>query len=140
MARKPRFVLIEFLMEAVCVTALVAMLALIGVQSSSAVSSLSDRRSAQHLAEAKSALQQVAERQVLHFLDSSEFATSSDDLKLASSSDVAIELTVSGDGWSATASHDRLGDGYGCAVYFGTVPPSAGPVTPNVPGEVHCTE
>lgn len=140
MARKPRFVLIEFLMESVCVTALVAMLALICVQSSSAVSSLSDRRSAQHLAETKSALEQVTERQVLHFLDSSQFASSSDDLKLASSGDVEIELSVSGDGWSATAVHDRLGNDHGCAVYFGSVPPSAGPVTPNAPGEVYCTE
>ena len=140
MAPKERFVLVEFLMEAVCVTALLAMLALMGIQSSSAISALTERRSAQRVAELKQTLEQVAERQILHFLESSEFASSSDDLHLASSAGVAIKLSRSTEGWSAIAVHERLGDAQGCAIYFGDVAPPSGPVTPSAPGEVHCTE
>ena len=140
MARKERFAFIEFLMEAVCVTALLAMVALIAVQSTTAVSSLSDQRAARHLAAMKKDLERVAERQVMHFLDSSEFAANSEDLRFVSSEGVGIRLTTSAGGWSATAYHEQLGEQHGCAVFYGSVAPPSAPVTPGTPGEVSCTE
>ena len=107
MAGNSRFVLIELLMEAVCVTALLLMIALIGFQSSTAASALTADRADRHLTAMKSDLQRVAEQQVLHYLDASEFAHSSEDLRFVSSDGVAIELTGSEAGWSATARSAR---------------------------------
>ena len=140
MAGNSRFVLIELLMEAVCITALLLMIVLIGFQSSTAASALTADRAERHLAAMKSDLQRVAEQQVLHYLDASEFAHSPEDLRFVSSDGVAIELTGSDEGWTATASHDRLGAGHGCAIFYGAVPPPAAPVAAVGPGEVFCTE
>ena len=140
MAGKSRFVLIELLMEAVCVTQLLVMIALIAFQSSTAASVLSSERVERHLAAMKSDLKRVAEQQVLHYLDSSEFAHSSYDLSFVSSDGVAIEVTGSEEGWAATASHDRLGDGQGCAIFYGSVVAPSTPVAPSGPGEVFCTQ
>ena len=118
MARKKRFLLTEFMMETVCVTALVVMVALFGVQSGTAVSSLSEDRAERMLAAMKGDLERVAEEQLLHYLDSSEFAGSPEDLAFVSTTGVAIEVTASPSGWSATASHEELGDAYGCAIFF----------------------
>jgi hypothetical protein len=140
MARKKRFLLTEFMMEAVCVTALVAMLALFGVHSSTAVSSLSEDRAERMLAAMKADLERVAEEQLLHYLDSSEFAASPEDLAFVSTTGVAIEVTASPAGWSAIASHEELGDEFGCAVFFGSVQRPADPVMPSSPGQVVCTQ
>jgi hypothetical protein len=140
MARRKRFAVLDFLMEAVCITALVAMLALMGFQSSTAMTFLSQQRSARQLADLKSTLERVAERQALHYLDSSEFAGSGDHLQVPSPSGVAIHLSASERGWSATAVHEELGRSRGCAVFFGAVTPPSGPVTPDAPGEVYCTQ
>jgi len=140
MAGKSRFVLIELLMEVVCVTALLVMSALIAFQSSTAASALTSGRDERHLAAMKSDLQRVAEQQVLHYLDSSEFAHSPEDLSFVSSAGVAIELIGSEDGWAATASHERLGDRHACAIFYGSVPAPSTSVAPHGPGEVFCTE
>ena len=113
LAREKRFVLIEFMMEAVCVTALIVMVALFGIQSSTAVSSLSEDRADRMLAAMKGDLERVAEQQVLHYLDSSEFAPSPEALAFVSTTGVDIEVTASSSGWSATASHAQLGDDVG---------------------------
>lgn len=140
MARKKRFLLTEFMMEAVCVTGLVVMIALFGVQSGTAVSSLSENRADRMLAAMRGDLERVAEQQLLHYLDSSEFARSPEDLAFVSTTGVAIEVTASSSGWSAIASHEELGDGYGCAVFFGSVQRLASPVMPSSPGQVACTQ
>lgn len=140
MARKKRFLLTEFMMEAVCVTGLVVMVALFGVQSGTAVSSLSENRADRMLAAMKGDLERVAEQQLLHYLDSSEFAGSPEDLEFVSTTGVAIEVTASPSGWSAIASHAELGDGFGCAVFFGSVQRPDGPVMPSSPGQVVCTQ
>lgn len=140
MARKKRFLLAEFMMEAVCVTALVVMVALFGIQSGNAVSSLSEDRADRMLAAMKGDLERVAEKQLLHYLDSSEFAESPEDLSFESTTGVAIRVTASPSGWSATASHEELGDGYGCAIFFGSVQRPDDPVMPSAPGQVACTQ
>lgn len=127
-------------MEAVCVTALIVMVALIGIQSSTAVSSLSEDRADRMLAAMKGDLERVAEQQVLHYLDSSEFARTPEDLRFVSTTGVAIEVQASPVGWSATASHDQLPEDYGCAVFYGAVRRPAAPVTPSSPGQVVCTQ
>lgn len=140
MANQKRFVLIEFLMEAVCIMALLVMIALIGVQSSTVVSSLSEDRADRLLAAMKDDLERVTEQQVLHYLDSSEFARTPEDLSFVSTTGVAIELTGTESGWSAIASHERLGDEFGCAVFYGEVSAPNDPVRPSRPGQVACTQ
>ena len=96
-------------MEVVCVTGLIVMVALFGVQSSTAVSSLSEERGERMLADVKGDLERVAEEQFLHYLDSSEFARSPEDLAFVSTVGVAVEVQASRSGWSATGSHAELG-------------------------------
>jgi hypothetical protein len=140
LARQKRFVLIEFMMEAVCIMALLFMVALIGIQSGTAVSILSEDRAKRMVAAMKGDLERVAEQQILHYLDSSEFARSPEDLAFVSTTGVAIEVTGTAAGWSATASHEQLGEDHGCAVFYGAVPRPSDPVTPNAPGQVFCTQ
>lgn len=140
LASEKRFAFIETMMEVVCVTALVVMIALIGIQSSTAVSSLTEDRADRMLAAMKGDLERVAEQQVLHYLDSAEFADTPEDLSFVSTSGVAIELRGTESGWSATAHHEQLGDDQGCAVFFGTAPRPSDPVMPSAPGRVYCTQ
>ena len=140
MAREKGFVLVEFMMEVVCVTGLIVMVALFGVQSSTVVSSLSEERGERMLAAVKGDLERVVEEQALHYLDSSEFARSPEDLAFVSTIGVAIEVQASPSGWSATASHEELGEGVGCAVFYGSVQRPSDPVAPSSPGQVFCTE
>ncbi|MGB0542399.1 MAG: hypothetical protein ACPGPI_01695 [Longimicrobiales bacterium] len=109
LAREKGFVFVEFIMEVVCVTGLIVMVALFGVQSSTAVSSLSEERGERMLADVKGDLERVAEEQFLHYLDSSEFARSPEDLAFVSTVGVAVEVQASPSGWSATGSHAELG-------------------------------
>jgi hypothetical protein len=132
--------LLEFLMDAVSVTALLVMVALIGVQSTRAVSSLGQARADRHFAAMKADLAAVTERQILHYLDASEFAESPEDLSFVGSDGVAIAVTSSDEGWAATASHVALGSEHGCAVFFGVAPIPDGPAVPEAPGQVACTE
>jgi len=60
LARERCFVSIEFMMEAVCVMALPVMVALIGVQSSTAVSILSEDRAKHMVSAMKGDLERVA--------------------------------------------------------------------------------
>lgn len=132
--------LLDRLMDAVAVTALVVMVALIGVQSTRAVSSLGQARADRHFAAMKADLADVAERQVLHYLDASEFAETAEDLAFEGTDGVAISMVSTDAGWAATASHTALGAGHGCAVFFGLGPAPDGPARPEAPGQVACTE
>jgi hypothetical protein len=132
--------LLDRLMDAVSVTASLVMLALIGIQSTRAVSSLGEARADRHFAAMKGDLAAVAEGQILHYLDSSEFAESPADLSFVGTDGVAIAMTSSEAGWAATASHVALGSEHGCAVYFGVGPVPDGPAVPEAPGQVACTE
>lgn len=127
-------------MNAVSVTALLSMVALIGVQSYSAVTRVSKAMSEHHFAAMRAALVNVAERQALHYLDVSEFADSPDALHMVMSDGVAVTLTSNNQGWAATASHVALASDRGCAVFFGGAALSDSPVRPKVPGEVVCSE
>lgn len=127
-------------MDAVAVTALLVMLALIGIESARAVSSFGQARAQRHFAAMKADLVAVAEQQMLHYLDAAEFAASPEALSFVSSEGVAIALSRTDTGWAASASHAALGSERGCAVFFGFAPAPDGPAVPDTPGQVACTE
>jgi hypothetical protein len=132
--------LLDFLMNAVSVTALLSMVALIGVQSHRGLSRVSEARSDRPFHAMRAALAEVAEREALYYLDALEFADSPEALHFVGTEGVAVALSSSEEGWAATASHEGLGREEGCAVFFGAVAPPEFPVRPSVPGEVACSE
>ena len=85
-------------------------------------------------------LRRVAEQQVLYYLDEEAFADSPNELRVEGTDGVVLSLTASESGWSGVASHDALGDGQGCAIFFGAVPAPTDPVRPATAGEVACTD
>ena len=54
--------------------------------------------------------------------------------------EVAVSVTATPTGWSATATHERRPRTEGCAVYMGTARPPQGPTSPPQPGIVDCTQ
>ena len=52
-----------------------------------------------------------------------------------------MTIAANTSGWSATATHDALGDSEGCAIYYGDggSAPTVGTATPTQPGEMACT-
>lgn len=138
--KRKEVALVEVLMDTVSVMALVVMLTLIGVQSARALTSLSDARSERLIAEVRADLTDVAERQVLYYLDEAHFAPSAKALDFVGREGVVMHLKSTRAGWSATASHAELDEGQGCAVFFGAVHVPAGPVQPPTAGQVACTE
>lgn len=140
MPNKTRFNLLEFLMQSLSISAMVVMVMLVGVQSSLAMSRVSTIRAEQRFAAMKWDLRRVAEQQVLYYLDEDAFTDSPSDLRVEGTDGVVLSLTASESGWSGVASHDALGDGHGCAIFFGRVPAPTGPASPVTAGEVACTD
>lgn len=133
------FVLVEILMDGVAVSGLMAVVALIAVQSVLAFPKWSDSRDRAYLDALRWDLQSVAAHQALYRADHGTYATSVAELGFHSSEGVDVSIVASRRGWSATAGHRELAPTDGCAVYVGTVLPPGGPVTPVRKGEVACT-
>ncbi len=140
MSSRGGFSIVEALMETVSVGALLLMVALFVVQSEMAVSRLAEVRAERHYTALKLDLQQVAERQIRHFLERDAFAVSTDALNFEGTEGSRISVTASGGGWAAAASHDALGPSAGCAIYHGTPVETELPVLPSAPLQVACTD
>lgn len=133
------FVLVEMLMDGVAVSGLMAVAALMAVHSVVAFPRWSDSRDQAYLDALRWDLQNVAAHQALYGADHGTYATSVRELGLHFSEGVDVSIVASRSGWSATARHDELSGGEGCAVYLGTALPPDDPVTPARKGEVACT-
>lgn len=133
------FVLVEVLMDGVAVGALVAVVALIAVQSVVAFPRWSDSRDQTHLDALRWELENVAAHQAIHRADHGGYAGSTEVLGFSPSNGVRVEIVASRWGWSATAAHAELSADDGCAVYAGTALPPDHPLTPSRKGEVACT-
>jgi hypothetical protein len=138
--KETRFNLLEFLMQGLSISAMVVMVMLVGVQSSLAMSRVSAIRADQRFAAMKWDLRRVAEQQVLYYLDEEAFADSPSELRVEGTDGVVLSLTASASGWTGVASHDALGEGHGCAIFFGPVTAPTDPVRPVTAGEVACTD
>lgn len=133
------FVLVEVLMDGVAVSGLMAVVALMAVQSVVAFPRWSDSRDQAYLDALRWELENVAAHQAIHRADHGRYAGSIEDLGFRLSDDARVTIVASRWGWSATAGHEDLGEGKGCAVYLGTALPPEKPVTPTRKGEIACT-
>jgi len=139
-ARKDGFSLIEVLMDAVAISALLVVVALIGVQSALALPRLSEAREAAHREAMRRDLQNLAAHQAIFHADRRSYAPSTEALAFETSRGVEVEVLASPSGWWATATHAALDDGAGCAIYVGEATPPTDPVTPARAREIACTE
>ncbi|MBT8487824.1 MAG: hypothetical protein KJO65_03245 [Gemmatimonadetes bacterium] len=139
MAKKNGFVLVEVLMDGVAAGALVALVALMGIQSATAFPRWSESREASQRTALRWELENVVAQQALHQADQGRFAASLDELEFEPSSGVLVELVAATWGWSASASHEGLSPGEGCSVRVVTSRPAENPVRPGR-GEIACTE
>ena len=134
------FVVVEFLMQGLSLGGILVVLAMIAVQSGMATSRASTTRAEAHMAAVKADLQNLSDRQAIHYADVAAFAASLSALQFQNTDGVAIELETSPSGWSGVATHEALGKSYGCTFYVGGVPVPTEPVRPAAPGEVACTQ
>lgn len=134
------YALIELMMETVATGGLLVVLSLFGVQSTIAASAMVASRTEARFEAMKWDLTNVADLQALHYADESAFAESPNELRFVSTEGVIVSLEVSPSGWSGTASHSRLDDDQGCAIFFGSAPAPTRPVRPRSPGQVVCTQ
>ncbi|MDX1493918.1 MAG: type II secretion system protein [Longimicrobiales bacterium] len=132
--------LVEVLMDGLAVSALLVVLALMGVQSALAFPRWSESREESHRTTLRWELENVVAQQALHQADGMRYATSLEELGFEPSPGVEVEVVASSWGWSATATHEALGDDEGCAVYVGAALPPVEPVMPTRRGEIACTE
>lgn len=127
-------------MDGLAAGALVAVVALMGIQSAIAFPRWSESREASQRDALRWELENVVAQQALHQADRGRFAASLDELEFQPSSGVVVELVASRWGWSASASHESLSPDEGCSVYVGTALPPEDPVQPGRRGEIACTE
>lgn len=133
------FVLVDMLMDAVAVGGLVAVVALMAVQSVLAFPRWSDSREQAHLDALRWDLENVTAHQALYRADHGTYAASVAELGFRPSEGVDVSIAASRWGWSATAAHRELPEAEGCAMYVGTALPPDAPVTPSRRGQISCT-
>ncbi|MDH3206655.1 MAG: type II secretion system GspH family protein [Gemmatimonadota bacterium] len=134
------FVLVEALMNGLAVGALLAVLALMCVQSAIALPRWTEARTQAHFNVLEWDLENLRARQALHFADQQRYSSDLEALRFTPSSGVELEISASPWGWSATASHSGLSTSEGCAIFVGTALPPDAPVMPAHRGAVTCSE
>jgi len=112
---------------------------LVGVHSAVAISTVSASRDQAHFATLRWDLENLDARQAIYYSDERAYSSSSIDLGFTPSEGVTVSVVASPRGWAATATHEGLGSGEGCAMYFGATAAPKSPVTPSHPGELVCT-
>lgn len=139
MRKDDGFVLVEVLMDGLAVSAILVVLALMGVQSALAFPRWSESRDESHRTTLRVELENLVAQQALHQADSRRFATSLEELGFQPSDGIELDVVASSWGWSAIATHHGLDEDQGCTVYVGTALPPPEPVTPNRRGVIACT-
>ena len=134
------FVVVELLIDAVAVVALVAIPAMFAYQSANHALGASASRTQAHYRAMTQDLENLFAHQAIHYADEAVFASTGADLHFTSSAGVEISVVASSEGWRGTATHEALGADEGCAVFVGSISAPTHPVTPPRPGEVACTE
>jgi hypothetical protein len=134
------YVLIDVLMEGVSVVGVLAMLAIGTLQVGKAATGIYERTREARYDVLRRDLEELSARQVIHFADELTYSSSPTALRYEASAGVAVRIVATGWGWAAAATHSRLDDDEGCAIYSGHVPPLEAPVTPAESGEVACTD
>ncbi len=119
---------------------LLIVLVIIGILSAIAIPQFSATREKAYFAAMKSDIRNLAAQQELYYATHYQYTSSLADLGFVSSEAVTVTSAASTSGWSATATHDALGEDRGCAMYYGSVgAPTIGSVSPEAEGQVVCT-
>ncbi len=119
---------------------LLVVLVIIGILAAIAVPQFTDTREMAYFAAMKSDVRNLAAQQELYHATNYKYTSSLADLDFVASEGVTVTAAASSSGWSATATHAALGTTEGCAVYYGSATaPTLGSTTPEVEGQVACT-
>lgn len=120
---------------------LLIVLVIIGILTAIAVPQFSETREKAFFAAMKADARNLANQQELYYTDNYSYSSDLSALDFVSSEGVTASPTGTTSGWSATITHDALGDEEGCAIYYGTVTdkPTIGGKTPEAEGQIACT-
>jgi len=119
---------------------LLIVVVIIGILAAIAIPKFSATREKAYFAAMKSDLKNLASQQEIYYSDNYSYSSSAADLAFTNSDGVIVTpASVSSSGWAATAYHQALGTGEGCAIFYGTATAPSAPAAPTQPGEVACT-
>ena len=120
---------------------LLIVVVIIGILAAIAIPKFSATREKAYFAAMKSDLKNLASQQEIYYSDAYSYSTVASDLAFTNSDGVLVTIEEgTGSGWAASAYHQALGTGEGCAIYYGTATAPSAPVAPSQPGEVACTQ
>ncbi len=112
---------------------------IIGVLATIAIPRLTTARDRAFVATMQADLRNLATQQEIHYADELTYSDDLDDLEFAPSDRVTVTVAeASGTGWSATATHEALGEDDGCSVYYGDATATT-LGEPTGAGEIACT-
>lgn len=74
---------------------------------------------ARHYATLKRDLEALRDLEEVHLTERWTYTHAAEDLGFIPSDGVEVSIAATGDGWTATATHAALGEGRGCAIYWG---------------------
>ena len=131
MTDKHGFTLIELLI----------VLVIIGILAAIAMPQFSATREMAYFAAMKSDVRNLAAQQELYYATNYKYTNSFADLDFVASEAVTATVAATSSGWSATVTHAALDEDEGCAIYYGdATAPTIGSATPDVEGQIACTQ
>lgn len=118
---------------------LLIVVVIIGILAAIAIPKFSATREKAYFAAMKSDLKNLASQQEIYYSDTYSYTTNITNLGFVESEAVNVAIpSATTSGWQATATHDALGGGLGCAIYYGEATAPTDPATPTAPGEIAC--
>ena len=120
---------------------LLIVLVIVGILAAIAIPQFSATRELAYFAAIKSDVRNLAAQQELHYAINYEYTDALDDLDFVASEAVTATVAATSAGWSATVTHAALDSDEGCAIYYGdATAPTIGSATPEVEGQIACTQ
>ena len=120
---------------------LLIVLVIIGILAAIAIPQFSATREMAYFAAMKSDVRNFAAQQELYYATNYEYTDVLADVDFVASEAVTLTATATSSGWSATVIHAALDANEGCAIYYGdATAPTIGSATPEVEGQIVCTQ